>query len=693
MANFKKFLWALTVLPFLTGCSSDSPNPNPDPDVIGGDDGVYMSVNFSPAGKNGSRSFTSGENESSHGVEIGTEEENMINSVLLVLADTDNSYIASSYVSKNISANQNYSIYQATAKFDKTTIAAYYDNRDITTNPMVNVIIYCNPSLELCQFFESLNDQTPASVWVNEAYSLASGTDDGLWRNPVKSGDVYSGGFLMTNTLAAPRYFPASIDAWNLYTTDSNPFDLSGMNNQGTDNEVDNLSGAGGAINVHRAAARFDFADGSQFTEDDLKDVDGYVYGYNGVRGVPFTYAVMTSTTGENSANLVNATIVNMSLVNMLNQEYYLGRVSITGRLENAELLGPEKPWFTTAGSTVAKGGNYVVSPFSAEKAAGIDTDFGSYFFYPFFNNEGIVMPQGQGWYTAYVEDVVKEGNRKDATDSYYVWRYLTENTIPAVADKQMNGQSTGIVFKAKLKAAEGLISSTDPWDKKLAAALNETSETNPDILYYFSGKLYCTWEHVQAAALAAAGYDATKGQNQTLDRAATLYRAVYGDGGIGEIKENGEVVFRDTEDGKLVPLDETAPNTFWQTWQDVAGHPSTGTAFNNFRSAVVGKTFTIYEANTDAREGWGYYCYYYYWNRHNDNGQEGVMGPMEFAVVRNNVYKLAVTKVVAVGHPGITANDPDKPNNDTPDESGDVYITVSCTTLPWVVRENTITF
>ena len=68
-------------------------------------------------------------------------------------------------------------------------------------------------------------------------------------------------------------------------------------------------------------------------------------------------------------------------------------------------------------------------------------------------------------------------------------------------------------------------------------------------------------------------------------------------------------------------------------------------------------------------------------------------MGPMEFAVVRNNVYKLAVTKIGQLGHPRISENDPDDPKPDTPDEKGDVYMTVECHVLPWVVRVNNIEF
>ena len=88
-----------------------------------------------------------------------------------------------------------------------------------------------------------------------------------------------------------------------------------------------------------------------------------------------------------------------------------------------------------------------------------------------------------------------------------------------------------------------------------------------------------------------------------------------------------------------------------------------------------------------------GYYFYYYYWNRHNDNELSATMGPMEFAVVRNNVYKLAVTGIAKLGHPRISGNDPDPVGPEEPNEKGDVYLTVSVEVLPWVVRENDIEF
>ncbi len=68
-------------------------------------------------------------------------------------------------------------------------------------------------------------------------------------------------------------------------------------------------------------------------------------------------------------------------------------------------------------------------------------------------------------------------------------------------------------------------------------------------------------------------------------------------------------------------------------------------------------------------------------------------MNPMEFSVVRNNVYKLAVTKINRLGHPRVSENNPDPVDPDDPNEKGDVYLNVSVEVLPWTVRENNIEF
>lgn len=109
---------------------------------------------------------------------------------------------------------------------------------------------------------------------------------------------------------------------------------------------------------------------------------------------------------------------------------------------------------------------------------------------------------------------------------------------------------------------------------------------------------------------------------------------------------------------------------------------------------------------------GGKYYCYYPYWVRHNDNNNNQEMGNMEFQIVRNNVYKVAVTKVSGIGMPGAPddPNDPNDPTNpnipgdpdpgnkldpNTPDEIKNLsgFISVEIKVLPWGVRTDELEF
>ena len=154
--------------------------------------------------------------------------------------------------------------------------------------------------------------------------------------------------------------------------------------------------------------------------------------------------------------------------------------------------------------------------------------------------------------------------------------------------------------------------------------------------------------------------------------------------------------------------------NVLYGAWKDVKAAAEAGTdptlqaAYNQAATGVAADAeptgaaaaaagFTGYSAK-DGK----YYNYYYYWNRHNDNLDNNVMGIMEFAVVRNNVYKLAVNSINRFGHP--TPPDPSNPDPDPepdpdpvdpddPDESVNYYFNVTVKVLPWTVRINNIEF
>lgn len=187
----------------------------------------------------------------------------------------------------------------------------------------------------------------------------------------------------------------------------------------------------------------------------------------------------------------------------------------------------------------------------------------------------------------------------------YNFLSYVSENTIPG-KEAQINGLSTGVVFRGYLHNGSDVISGTEN-------------------LYVYANKYYGTWAEVSTAA-------------QTDATLLAAYNAVNGS--------------------------ET----------DLA--------------KCVNAGFTVYTP-VDGK----YPVYYYYWNRHNDNLESGKMGNMEFAVVRNNVYKLAVTNINQFGHPELPEGDPDPVTPQTPDEQVRHYFQVTVKVLPWTVRVNDIEF
>lgn len=174
-----------------------------------------------------------------------------------------------------------------------------------------------------------------------------------------------------------------------------------------------------------------------------------------------------------------------------------------------------------------------------------------------------------------------------------------------------------------------------------------------------------------------------------------------------GQITSTNEKVTAAMTDKERIYVFE---NVLYGSWADVV-EASKDTNAPATLVAAVKKVTDIAEPNSDdyanagftgysADDNGDYYTYYYYWNRHNDNGHNDTMGIMEFAVVRNNVYKLCVDKISKLGHP--TPSDPTDPNPDPdpdpvnptdPDEELNYYFNVTVKVLPWVVRVNHIEF
>lgn len=723
--NILAGLSALAMMAFATGCNDDlRPDINQGGNT-GAEDGpgVYMSVNFSmPAGGGATRSQTDTPNpddSSTDGVEIGKDFENNINEVLLVLAREDNGFIAASTVTRekltpSKRRNENTGVdeqcYNALAKFELSSIAEYYSDEDYkpaegVKTRKVRVFVFCNPTSGIIDAIRNLGQADGKGPYGKTDWVNAKGlvevnghnTNGSIWSN------ANGGNFLMSNSRIATRLIPGELDDWKNYTkgTSESCFHLSGMNGSG-ENAIDNTSENDGYVNVQRAAARIDFKDGSD------NDTPANTYHVYGVEKDSKKY------------NIVDVELTKMALVNMSREYFYLKRVSNDG-LPAAELNGSLCSAETPT--------NYVVGPNANVFVNKVDKDgygfgetgerfsFKQYFNYPFFNEDGKadnanMLDNNDRWGTELIKHVLGEEDKHPVDNwsgnQYHIWRYTTENVIPKTSGQdpyrdQTNGISTGVVFKAKMKLAQGAAelangNTVDELTKELINTLKREDLKGDDsdpILYNYAGAIYVTFEGVKNAAINAS-FDWHYGPNNEIigewNRSNSLYEAVFGK--YDETSGYGTGYKFTAPNGSTYedkPVNPNSPYGLWQKWQaNLADNASR----SDFKKAATGVGFTLYQTSVDPDTGGaGYYCYYYHWIRHNDNLNNGIMGPMEFDVVRNNVYKLSVNAVNILGHPRLTENDPNPPTPWTPDESRDIYMDVNSRVLPWVVRVNDIVF
>lgn len=643
--NWSIFFIGMLAMCTIAGCSDNELNGGNEPGVYPGhpEDAVYMNVNIQlPVGGKNTRSETDSDKDddygtSTDGTEVGKDYENKVNGVLIVLADASNNFIAAG--EHNSLPVVREGIVNTTQKINKSALAAYYGNGTLEAGKdQVNLYVFCNPTMELKQIFEKSGTD---NKWIDEIATLEEKPNGTATGAAVWGGNDHKAGFLMATASSKDikKYIPKNFTDWDNFTTENNAFDFSGKNTLSNGTEIGNI----GNIRVERVVARFDFKDGSPSKDQ--------------------TYVIAEK---DNKPTL-KVKLNKMALINMSKHFYYLRRVSDNGLPNKVEICGTEydsgQSW------------NYVVDTDAEQKNGDINA---SYPFADYFNfclghqdnNTWSIDETARGqWYTSLISDVIKKDednddkwNNNHSRDGYRIWRYATENTIPGV-NKQENGISTGIVFKGKIQVTENA-------PQALQDAINN-AKGNSDadaILYAYSNQLYVSWTEVRKAAL-----DATANEE--------FKKAVFGT----PKNTPSETVYSD---------DTESPDHLWNIWHNEKNH-NDAAALSAFKKVATNKDhqFTLYQSSKDENDGAGYYCYYFYWNRHNDNGNNGVMGPMEFAVVRNNVYKLSVVDINRLGHPRLSENDPDPVDPGTPDEKGDIYLKLSVEVLPWVVRINDIEF
>lgn len=617
----------------------------------------------------------SDENENNNpDYEYGYASENNVNNLLIVLASADNKYIAHAAVpitqspADRVTERFNFT---ASQKFSREDIDKAYETV-LATDKNVNVYAICNYTADLLDKFNKITDEEKAGKWIDWTGEVIENASPAGSGDPTNTNSIWSpNSFLMSNATVKLVGFPEDVKEWDNYTTEEKPFHLSGDGAESNSNPYAN------PIRVERAAARIDY-------KEVTKDANG-----NTIENS--TYPLFAKIDEETKANLLSVQLTRMALVNMSKNYHYIRRVSNDGTETDWKVAGAEN---TT---------NYVVDTDWADKqkVEGINIgNAGNHFNFTLFNAETGDYNL-DGWYTSNISDVLNgtedtwDGSKNDR---YHIWRYVTENTIPQSLvestpyAQQKTVQSVGVIFKGSIlpgaevdyaiehENADGT-TSVRYISEKVEEALNDAKdhkdlgEGGYPILYSYEGRLF-------------AGLEELVDEAKKAGEASPLYVALKDVFGYWSLDANNNYIYDEEQvddETKWLTMDEALKITDFEKSLE----------FKNLITKE--KKITIYEASYEDEEqggqGWGYYCYYFYWNRHNDNGNNSRMGKMEFATVRNNVYKLSVSKIGELGHPRIPANDPDPVDPEDPDEDDNVYMDVKVEVLPWVVRVNDIQF
>lgn len=668
MKLWSKFLIIMFAIAAIAGCSKHSESLDQGREPIDDGNVVYMNVNLQLPAVPGTRSVTGENGGTESGTETGQDYENGVSSLLLVLAEKDYTYIAHGLA--GVLSVKNDGLVSATAAITQTALSNYYDkktgNNRSAALPQgaenIYVFAYCNPPKDLLDVFDKRDESAP-KAWV-DAYCQVIGKnyepgDDVIGATDGSNRSIWAkGSFLMSNAELTEVEIPRTFDDWLVkYAEINSPLEFTKT------------------VPVERSVARFDFKDGSP-------------------ANTPANTYIIDKVTGQQGGAL-RVQLVRMALVNMSKNFYYLKRISDhTDGHQNPVFCGVEKSKSHVVDVDAEKDHKHT----DIKDKTPNDLELEKYFNFNLFNGDGTIDGRSRYYWNNWNintvlgsdGDVLGEGNNWSGeaagTDKsgYHIWRYVTENTV-SHDEYQTNAVSTGVVFKGKLLIDEN----DESVNEALRSAVNGKYKV-PDhlkgkvfvytvdgidypILYQFMGNLFVGWNN-QVKTYS----DERPG--------SAIYAAVYDkvDGGKSADELYQELVAIANDDN--------------------SSHEAIETALGKFRKAATAMGFTLYQASDDTQDyrpdqqrgetyGPGYYFYYYYWNRHNNNGRNGVMGPMEFAVVRNNVYKLSVTEIHSLGHPRISDNDPEKPTPDTPDEVGKLYFTVDVKVLPWTVRVNNIIF
>ncbi len=597
----KGVVWGVVIPMLLLGCSFENDFIDMDSSESNnsGDDRVaYISVNFAAPNNNSTRSINADDyfstrsnptgGEWGDGREYGQDYEDSINSAVLFLYQSTSGVNAAGTTSMKYVAYDKDDIYRRNI-YDKDNIdfIAKSVAKPVTLRPgTYNVLAVANPSSAFLSTVKTKGDDLTLAD-VRDYVETAAWVQGG-----TKAPYSYSS-FVMASENDAST---VAVD----YNKEDDPANVS--------------------VDVERMAVRVDYYAPAtiEITEDEENDeiLDG-------------DDAFMGSTIEITGAAIVN---------NLTAGSYMLKRVN-DGEGTAVTYLGEETD--TSGVST-----NYVIDPWTEKKNGTVLSSlYGTY--YP--GSPATDEQKNPSYWNA----LVTNDNVAKITEDGTTWNrigYTMENTT--YSDYTSKQYATAVIFKALFTPTKGLVH--DSFYSGYGF-----SYTNGSTFFKWNNNLYATPEDMMAAA-----YPGT----------FTLGSSEYGDRFDGKISScttwSEITTFANTlsEDdptgyknyllsqasGKSGTL--TTANKSALTW-DYYMKEEIGYTINTSSNIVTGFTIgvttraALAAATNDAVSTYeDAQCYYTWWIRHSNDGDDNTNGTMEFAIVRNNIYKLNVVSAFSIG-------------------------------------------
>lgn len=266
----------------------------------------------------------------------------------------------------------------------------------------------------------------------------------------------------------------------------------------------------------------------------------------------------------------------------------------------------------------------------------------------PTTNNKATQAAFGVSWQDENASDPNwwsrKATTGKPITKNNEQWNILgyTLENITAL-DETKHEYNTAVVFKAKFHPAEGSVPHYQDQDEATFFELGNTLYASmEDLMAGFSGR---TVSDMNTALEKCASWDDVE----------TFCNSLRDDDPCGYklwLKEQ-------IDESKT--LDDVKQSLTWTSYmKNECGYSSTFT--NDVYTVTIDQNEKV-TADILADYGTRTYedatCYYTWWIRHANDGSEDTNGVMEYAIVRNNIYELNVTKISSLG--GYIPNEEEK--------------------------------